>query len=117
MQKMLRIPSNVMKWRYLRLCLAILSLLDPRQPGYEMKILICARNLKRALGLGEVRQINRRRAPHARRKMHLKKEEAEPTLSNQVIRSRRFRGNFTNPRHAGKRFSTQTRKTSLTPRS
>src|SRR5260370_3706101 len=99
-----------MKWRYLRLCLVILSLLDQRQPGYEMKITICAGNLKGALGLCEAPQINRTRARQVRRKMHLKEEEAGPTLSNQVIRSRRFRENSTNPRPAGKRFSTRTRR-------
>src|SRR5712691_2885719 len=99
-----------MKWRYLRLCLAILSLLDPRQPGYEMKILICTRNLKHDRGLGEARRINHRRATQVQKKPPPRKEDAEPTLFSQVIRSRRFRGNFTNPRRAGKGFSTRTRR-------
>src|SRR5713101_6437318 len=75
-----------------------------------MKISICAGNLKGALGLCEAPQINRRRAPQVRRKTHPKKEEAEPTLSNQVIRSRRFRASSINHRSAGRRFSTRIRR-------
>src|SRR6266853_1557931 len=99
-----------MKWRYLPLCLAILSFLDPRQPGYEMKILICTKNSTHELQDRGACPVNRRRAPQVRRKMHLKKEEAEPTLFSQATHSRRFRGNFTNPRRAGKGFSTRIRR-------
>src|SRR5438552_4342908 len=99
-----------MKSRCLRLCLAILSLLEPRPPDYETKILICTKSLKHDRGLGEARRINQGRAPQVRRKMHLKKEEAESTLFSQATRSRRFRGNFTNPRRAGKGFSTRIRR-------
>ncbi len=109
-----KIPSDVMKSRCLRRCLAIPSLLEPRRPDCETKIL---RSWKSALRCRGARQARRRRATQARKRPTPQNRQNEPTPFSQATRSRRFPGNFTNRRPAGKRFSTQTKKASVIQRS
>ena len=73
-----------------------------------MKISLCTRNLKRALGLYEARRINCRQATPLPKEPSLRKEEAEFTPFNPAIRLSRFRGSSINRQNAGKRFSPRT---------
>ena len=83
-------------------CPAILWSLEPRQPDCETKILICTKNLERALQRCRSARVKRKHAMQAPKNPPRGDLKGELMLFGQAIHSRRFRGSFINHRRAGK---------------
>ena len=104
MQTMRKTLVGAMSWLPLRVCPVIPSSLEPRQPGYAMKISLCTNNWMRAAEHGRARPAKRRRERRLRQKPEPANQVREPMLFVRATLSPRSRANFTNPRSGGTKF-------------